>query len=150
MSFLPASAAARRWLWIVLAILLVAGSATTLVLKALDENVSFYKTPSELAVMGPSDRHIRLGGMVEKGSIVQAGTATRFNVTDGVESITVMYDGLLPDLFGEEKGVVAEGRVTERGLVTADRLLAKHDENYMPPEVARAMKPPPSAQPLAK
>lgn len=140
MNLLPKSPAARRWLLIVLIVLVTAGSATFLVLKALDENVSFFKTPTELAVMSPSPQHIRVGGMVLKGSIVQSGTMVRFTITDGAANIAVMYNGLPPDLFAEEKGVVAEGTITEPGIFTADRLLAKHDEKYMPPEVAKAMK----------
>jgi cytochrome c-type biogenesis protein CcmE len=140
MALLPKSSAARRWLGIVLIILVTVAVATFLVLRALDENVSFYKTPSELAVMGPSAAHIRLGGMVEANSIKHEGTWIYFRVTDNIETVNVAYNGLAPDLFREGQGVVAEGRINDKGTFVADRLLAKHDENYMPPEVARAMK----------
>jgi len=139
MIVLPRSPAARRWLWIVLAVLVTVGTATTLVLQALDENVSFYKTPTELAAMTAGPQHIRLGGLVKHGTVVHNGTAVFFTVTDGAGDINVKYTGLLPDLFREGQGVVAEGTLTAAGEFTADRLLAKHDEKYMPPEVARAL-----------
>ncbi len=110
-----------------------------MVLQALEENVSFYKTPTELVSMSPGSQHIRLGGLVKHGTVIHSGTSIFFTVTDEVSDINVQYTGLLPDLFREGQGVVVEGKLLVAGTFTADHLLAKHDENYMPPEVAKAL-----------
>jgi cytochrome c-type biogenesis protein CcmE len=118
------------------------GIAIGLVLFALQDSIVFFYTPSELAQKGvkPGQR-IRLGGLVEKGSVRKSVSATvEFAVTDTVKSIAVRYQGVLPDLFREEQGVVAEGSIGPDGAFAADSVLAKHDENYMPPEVAKALK----------
>jgi cytochrome c-type biogenesis protein CcmE len=97
--------------------------------------------PSLAAGEAPIDRQIRVGGMVVEGSVRRASDRleTRFDVTDFVHSVTVTYDGILPDLFAEGEGVVATGKLGANGVVTASEVLAKHDENYMPPEVAEAL-----------
>lgn len=120
----------------------ILGLAAGLVLFALSDSVTFFYSPSDVAERGvePGER-IRLGGLVEEGSFQKLGDATvRFNVTDFVETMPVTYRGVLPDLFREGQGVVAEGAVQADGSFTADKVLAKHDENYMPPEVADALK----------
>lgn len=132
----------------VLALLVGAGAAAALVLSALSDNVSYFRTPTEV-VSGSypehaANRSFRLGGMVEKGSVRHDGAAVTFQVTDFSKSLSVHYVGLLPDLFREGQGVIAEGHVDGQGVFQADRILAKHDEKYMPPELA-GMKPPPPA-----
>ena len=120
----------------------ILGLAAGLVLFALSDSVTFFYSPSDVAERGvePGER-IRLGGLVEEGSFQKLGDATvRFNVTDFVETMTVTYRGVLPDLFREGQGVVAEGAIQADGRFAADKVLAKHDENYMPPEVADALK----------
>jgi len=120
----------------------ILGLAAGLVLFALSDSVTFFYSPSDVAERGvaPGER-IRLGGLVEEGSFQKLGDATvRFNVTDFVETMPVTYRGVLPDLFREGQGVVAEGAIQADGSFTADKVLAKHDENYMPPEVAEALK----------
>jgi cytochrome c-type biogenesis protein CcmE len=118
------------------------GLAAGLVLFALSDTIVFFHTPSELAEKGiaPGTR-IRLGGMVEEGSISKgAGTETTFVVTDTIATLKVRYDGILPDLFREGQGVVAEGAVQPDGTFHADTVLAKHDENYMPKELADSLR----------
>ncbi|MGF1640874.1 MAG: cytochrome c maturation protein CcmE [Rhodospirillales bacterium] len=117
------------------------GAAVALVLSAIDEAVVFFRSPTEL-VERPElgDRRVRIGGLVEEGSVDRGhGTEVRFRVTDLANAIPVRFDGILPDLFREGQGVVAEGRMQD-GVFVADGVLAKHDENYMPPEVAAALK----------
>lgn len=119
------------------------GAATALVLAAFDENLVFFYSPSDLAAksIGP-DRRIRIGGLVEQQSLERksGGHGVGFRVTDGKATIAVVYNGVLPDLFREGQGVVAEGRLTREGVFAATNVLAKHDEKYMPPEVADALK----------
>jgi cytochrome c-type biogenesis protein CcmE len=125
-----------------LAMLAVAG-ATALVLAAFEENIVFFYSPSQVqAGEAPEDRAFRLGGLVQAGSIEKSGdgTTVRFLVTDTAKSVPVVYSGILPDLFREEQGVVAEGTLGGDGIFLAREVLAKHDENYMPPEVADALK----------
>jgi cytochrome c-type biogenesis protein CcmE len=122
--------------------LAVIGLAAGLVLYALSDTITFFHTPSDLAETGvkPGQR-IRLGGMVEDGSVKKGpGTMTSFTVTDQIGSITVSYNGILPDLFREGQGVVTEGKLQEDGTFMADTVLAKHDENYMPRELANSLK----------
>ena len=120
----------------------ILGIAAGLVLYALSDSVTFFYSPSDVAERGvePGER-IRLGGLVEPGSLEKLGDANvRFNVTDFVETIVVTHRGVLPDLFREGRGVVAEGTIQPDGTFAADKVLAKHDEKYMPPEVADALK----------
>jgi cytochrome c-type biogenesis protein CcmE len=133
----------RRRLWIVLACGIGLGSATALVLVAFNDNLVFFVSPSDLAKSGPTGRTVRLGGLVEQGSVVRASggtTATTFKVTDGAQSVTVTYNGILPDLFREGQGVVTLGSLKPNGTFVASEVLAKHDETYMPKEVADALK----------
>jgi cytochrome c-type biogenesis protein CcmE len=116
--------------------------AVGLVLYALNDTIVFFYTPSDVAEKSiASGQRFRLGGLVEKGSIVKGADATvDFAITDTAKSIKVTYRGVLPDLFREDEGVIAEGRLDAGGRFVADSVLAKHDENYMPPEVAEALK----------
>jgi cytochrome c-type biogenesis protein CcmE len=117
--------------------------AVTLVLSAFRQNLVFFFTPSQVAANeAPLGKTFRIGGMVEAGSVKRQadGLTVRFLVTDTAKSIPVVYRGALPDLFREGKGVVAQGRVGADGVFTASEVLAKHDENYMPPEAADAVK----------
>ena len=117
--------------------------ATGLVLSAFQQNIVFFFTPSQVAANeAPQGRTFRIGGMVETGSVKRQadGLNVRFMVTDTAKSIPVTYRGALPDLFREGKGVVAQGRIGADGVFQASEVLAKHDENYMPPEAAEAVK----------
>ena len=119
------------------------GLASTLVLNAFQSNLVFFFSPSQLvAKEAPVERSFRIGGLVEQGSIQREGQGLtiRFAVTDLAHKIPVTYTGLLPDLFKEGKGVVAQGKLGPDGVFRADQVLAKHDENYMPPEAAQALK----------
>jgi cytochrome c-type biogenesis protein CcmE len=116
--------------------------SSLLVLFALRDTIVFFHTPSEIAEksIGAGQR-FRLGGLVAEGSVKRgAGTAVEFAVTDTLATLRVSYQGVLPDLFREGQGVVAEGRIDGAGVFIADTVLAKHDETYMPPEVAKALK----------
>ncbi len=122
--------------------LVVLGAAIGLVLYAMRDSIVFFYSPSEVAEMkvAPGQR-FRLGGLVETGSVVRdEGTTVRFVVTDRSKNLPVTYTGVLPDLFREGQGVVAEGTLAADGVFHADNVLAKHDENYMPPEVAKKLK----------
>ncbi|MCW0235897.1 MAG: cytochrome c maturation protein CcmE [Ferrovibrio sp.] len=115
--------------------------AAALVLSAFNDNLVFFHSPSDVAEKQlPADRRFRLGGLVEQGSVKKDGLNTDFIVTDLRNSIPVRYTGMLPDLFREGQGVVANGRLDAQGRFIASEVLAKHDENYMPPEVAEALK----------
>jgi cytochrome c-type biogenesis protein CcmE len=116
------------------------GIATALVLMAFEKNLVFFFTPSQVAANeAPQGRTFRIGGMVEKGSVKRDGVEVRFVVTDTAKTIPVVYSGALPDLFREGKGVVAQGQLGADGVFRAREVLAKHDENYMPPEAAHAV-----------
>ena len=116
------------------------GAATALVLSAFEQNLVFFFTPSQVAAHeAPQGRTFRIGGMVEKGSVKREGVEVRFLVTDTAKTIPVLYSGALPDLFREGKGVVAQGQLGADGVFHAREVLAKHDENYMPPEAAHAL-----------
>jgi len=116
------------------------GVVTALVLSAFQENLVFFFTPTEVvANKAPQGRTFRIGGMVEKGSVKREGVDVRFVVTDTAKSLPVVYRGALPDLFREGKGVVAQGQLREDGVFQAREVLAKHDENYMPPEAKEAV-----------
>ncbi|CAJ0722448.1 MULTISPECIES: cytochrome c maturation protein CcmE [Ralstonia] len=133
----------QRRLGILLAALVCAGAATALTLNAFRSNLVFFFSPSQIAAKeAPVAQVFRLGGLVERGSIQRErdGMTIRFIVTDTARGVPVVYHGLLPDLFREGKGVVARGRLGEDGVFVANEVLAKHDENYMPPEAADAVR----------
>ena len=131
----------RKRLWLLLGSLAVLGVAATLVLTALNDNIVFFYSPTQVADKKPGpERRFRLGGLVEQGSVRKSGLEVRFTVTDLQKTVPVVYRGLLPDLFREGQGVIAEGTLGPDGVFTAREVLAKHDENYMPPEVAKALK----------
>lgn len=115
--------------------------AVGLVLFAFEDNLVFFYSPSEVKEKAiPADRRFRVGGLVEAGSVERNGLVTVFRVTDTVNAITIRHEGVLPDLFREGQGVVAEGALDAKGVFIASEVLAKHDETYMPPEVADALK----------
>jgi cytochrome c-type biogenesis protein CcmE len=133
----------RKRLWLVVGSLAVLGFAATLVLTALNDNIVFFYSPTQMAEKQiPPERRFRMGGLVEAGSVTKSadGQETRFKVTDTNKTVDVVYRGLLPDLFREGQGVVAEGSLGSDGVFVAREVLAKHDETYMPPEVAKAIK----------
>ena len=118
------------------------GIASALVLQAFNSNLVFFFSPTQVAEgQAPKGRSFRVGGLVEQGSVVRDahGLSVRFIVTDQARQVPVRYTGLLPDLFMEGKGVVAQGLLGPDGVFRADQVLAKHDENYMPPEAAAAL-----------
>ena len=120
------------------------GIAAALVLNAFQSNLVFFFSPTQVAAReAPVQKNFRIGGLVEQGSLKRQddGLTVHFVVTDLKNSIPVVYNGILPDLFKEGKGVVAQGRLAADGTFHADQVLAKHDENYMPPEAADALKP---------
>jgi cytochrome c-type biogenesis protein CcmE len=131
----------RQRLYLVLAAIAALGLSVGISLYNLQNKVTFFRSPTEIATGKeiPSGR-FRLGGLVESGSVVKTGTEVAFAVTDNAHTVKVVYSGLLPDLFREGQGVVAEGRLDDRGVFVAREVLAKHDEKYMPPEVADALK----------
>ena len=131
----------RRLVWVLLGLVLVS-TAVILVLRALNSNVMFFYSPSQVqAGEAPRNAAFRLGGLVEAGSLQRSadGLQVQFIVTDQVKSVPVAYKGLLPDLFKEGKGVVVSGKLEGEGPFRASEVLAKHDENYMPPEAAHAL-----------
>ncbi|MDY0885901.1 cytochrome c maturation protein CcmE [Dongia soli] len=132
-----------RRLYLVLVSLVLLGGAVALVLAALRQDIVFFLSPTEVAAKPPAPgRAIRIGGLVERGSLRKLGSdgAVLFEVTDLSKSVKVRYRGILPDLFREGQGVVIEGAVNEQGEFIAKEVLAKHDEKYLPPEVAKALK----------
>jgi cytochrome c-type biogenesis protein CcmE len=131
----------RRFMWIGVG-LLALGGAAALTLSAFQSNLVFFFSPSQVAAKeAPQGRAFRIGGLVEAGSLTRdSNTLTvRFRVTDTAQTIPVVYTGLLPDLFKEGKGVVAQGSLQPDGTFRATEVLAKHDENYMPPEAGKAL-----------
>jgi len=119
------------------------GSATALTLSAFSDNLVFFVSPTDLSRTGRSGRQVRLGGLVEQGTVEKSSgkqAGVRFRVTDGSASVPVVYSGILPDLFREGQGVVVVGIEQSDGLFRASEVLAKHDETYMPKEVADALK----------
>jgi cytochrome c-type biogenesis protein CcmE len=127
------------------------GIAAALVLTAFNRNLVFFFTPSQVAANeAPVGRTFRIGGMVVPGSLKREGVDVRFVVTDTAKSMNVVYRGQLPDLFKEGKGVVAQGQLGPDGVFTAREVLAKHDENYMPPEAAHALEQGAKAQKTIK
>jgi cytochrome c-type biogenesis protein CcmE len=136
----------KRIVWIALGVAAL-GVATALVLSAFNKNLVFFLTPSQVAANeAPLGRTFRIGGMVVPGSLKRDGVEVRFAVTDTAKTIPVLYRGQLPDLFREGKGVVAQGHLAPDGTFTAREVLAKHDENYMPPDAAHALEQAKKAQ----
>ena len=130
----------RNRMAIALGVVAVVGAATALVLNAFQSNLVFFYTPTQIAAKeAPSGRTFRLGGLVVEGSVKRDGVKVNFEVTDTAKTVPVQFSGILPDLFKEGKGVVAQGQL-ENGVFQAKEVLAKHDENYMPPEAAEALK----------
>ena len=124
------------------AAVVVVGAGIFMGLQAFNENLVFFFSPSQVAAKeAPTGRTFRLGGVVEPGSVVRQadGVTVEFRVTDTAQTVPVRYTGILPDLFSEGQGVVAQGKLDEAGVFTASEVLAKHDENYMPPEAAQAL-----------
>jgi cytochrome c-type biogenesis protein CcmE len=138
----------RRRMWVLLLCAIGLGSATALTLTAFQDNLVFFRSPSDImTAQSPTpDRAFRLGGLVESGSVEREPTVAgqrpvvHFRVTDGAHAIRVTYAGVLPDLFREGQGVVTMGRLGPDGVFRASEVLARHDETYMPPEVADALK----------
>ena len=131
----------RKRLAIAAGVLLALAAATALVLNAFRSTLVFFFTPTQVAAgEAPQQRPFRLGGLVRAGSVQREGVQIRFVVTDTQREVPVTYNGLLPDLFKEGKGVVAQGTLGPDGVFVAREVLAKHDENYMPPEAAEALK----------
>jgi cytochrome c-type biogenesis protein CcmE len=126
---------------LIVAALVAVGIAATLILNAFRSNIVFFFTPTQVATKeAPIGRGFRIGGMVKEGSLKRDGVNVQFVVTDFAQSVPVAYTGILPDLFKEGKGVVAQGTLDSDGVFHATEVLAKHDENYMPPEAAEALK----------
>lgn len=137
----------KQRLYFILFVLGCLGFAVGLSLYALRDNISFFYSPKEIAAYRLANdpriatgKTFRLGGLVKAGTVEKIEETVRFTVTDGAADVDVQYRGIVPDLFREGQGVVAMGRLNDAGLFVADELLAKHDENYMPPEVAKALK----------
>lgn len=132
--------AKHQRLWLVVGALVALGGAGALAFSTLGDKATYFYAPSDLAGKQLPENAIRLGGMVEKGSLVRSGQTVNFVVTDNAQTVPVTYTGILPDLFREGQGVIAEGKLAPDGTFHAETILAKHDEKYMPPEVAGAMR----------
>lgn len=133
----------KQRLYIVLMFVLGIGASVGLMLAALEDNLQLFFSPSDIvAGKANTSQTIRVGGLVVEGSVnrEQGNLAVRFDLTDNAENVTVEYSGILPDLFREGQGIVAMGKLDQNGVFVADEVLAKHDENYMPPEVAESLK----------
>ena len=131
----------KKRLWLIAGGLIICGAAAALVFNAFEENLVFFFSPSQVAAHeAPEGRAFRIGGFVQEGSVQRQkdGVTVRFEVTDTAHTVPVTYKGSLPDLFKEGKGVVAQGKL-QNGVFVADQVLAKHDENYMPPEAEKAV-----------
>ena len=124
------------------ALLLISSLATFLVLKSLNKNILYFKSPTDIKINQDIDfaKKIRVGGMVKKNSVIISEEEIKFIITDFKNELKISYSGTVPNLFSEEKGVVAEGKLQDKTFFVADRILAKHDENYMPPELKNIMK----------
>lgn len=130
----------KRALWVVGGMAAL-GVAATLVLNAFSSNLVFFFTPSQVADgEAPIEKHFRIGGLVVEESVERQGTKVSFRITDQAHTVPVRYEGILPDLFKEGRGIVAQGKLQADGNFVASEVLAKHDENYMPPEAAEALK----------
>ena len=135
--------ARKKRLYLVVLILIGIATATGLAINAFNENLMFFYSPSEVAEgKAPTDHPFRVGGLVTNGSVQRQadGLTVQFELTDNQKAVTVEYTGILPDLFREGQGIVSMGRLRGDGVFVADEVLAKHDENYMPPEVADTLK----------
>jgi len=133
----------KKRLGIILLMVVGIGITVTLAIAAFQQNMLYYFSPTQIvAGEAPTNKAIRVGGMVSKGSLQRASDSllVKFAVTDYAHTISVQYTGILPDLFREGQGIVAIGQMQENGTFSADEVLAKHDENYMPPEVADSLK----------
>ena len=133
----------QKRLWAVVLVLAGMGIATALILTAFNKNLMYFYSPSQIAAgEAPTERPFRVGGLVVKGSVKRAPNSlvVHFTLTDTIKNVDVSYDGILPDLFREGQGIVANGKLGGDGVFVAAEVLAKHDENYMPPEVAAALK----------
>jgi cytochrome c-type biogenesis protein CcmE len=133
----------RKRLWVVLGILGGVAASVALAVMASRENIMFYFDPSQIAAgKAPADKRFRIGGMVVKGSVTRkpGDLTVHFVLTDFAHDVGVSYAGVLPDLFREGQGIIAHGRLDSQGVFVADEVLAKHDEKYMPPEVAASLK----------
>jgi cytochrome c-type biogenesis protein CcmE len=138
----PAKKLKQQRLTLVIISLVLLSGAVALMLRAMDDGITFFISPSEVAEGNKTvDERFRLGGLVEVGSVSsdENGLVILFNITDNINSTPVRYRDLLPDLFREGQGVIAEGSMNADGVFVADKVLAKHDENYMPPEVAEML-----------
>ncbi len=135
----------KRRLALVIFLVAGLGAGITLVLLALNENINLFFTPTQVAAgeVAAPQRRFQVGGLVLPGSVAREenNTTTRFTLTDLRAQVPVEYSGILPDLFREGQGIVAEGVLNEQGVFIAQRVLAKHDENYMPPHVAESLEP---------
>jgi cytochrome c-type biogenesis protein CcmE len=132
----------KQRLLIVLFVVLFSSAAVGLVVYAMRGNINLFYPPADVAAgKAPVEQPIRVGGMVREGSVQRSddSLAVRFEITDFQASVPVVYEGILPDLFDEGQGAVASGRLNDDGVLVASEILAKHDENYMPPEVAEAL-----------
>jgi cytochrome c-type biogenesis protein CcmE len=133
----------KQRLLLIAAMVIGVGVAAGFALKAFNQNLMFFYTPTKvMAGEAPTGRLIRVGGLVTKGSLKRQadGLTVHFDITDYAHTMTVQYTGILPDLFREGQGIVAHGKLQQDGSFVADEVLAKHDEKYMPPEVADALK----------
>lgn len=130
----------QRRMWIVLTIVLAAAGGVYLVTQALRSNMVFFLTPGQVAAGEAQGKTLlRIGGLVQPGSFKRDGSSVSFVLTDNKHTVTVAYTGVLPDLFAEGKGAIAQGQLGRNGELAATEVLAKHDENYMPPEVKKAL-----------
>lgn len=131
----------KQKLIIILGGFVALGLAVGLMTYAMRENINLFYTPSQVAAgEAPMEKRIRVGGLVVVGSVIRGDNLdVTFDITDNAETISVRYDGILPDLFREGQGIIANGKLVEKNLVQAEEVLAKHDENYMPPEVQHAI-----------
>lgn len=135
-------AARKKRLYLIALMVVGVGIAVTFALNAFNQNLMFFYSPSEvIGGEAPKDHTFRLGGLVTDGSVQRQsdGLTVQFDVTDTAKNVTVQYTGILPDLFREGQGIVAHGRLRDDGVFVAEEVLAKHDENYMPPEVADSL-----------
>jgi len=133
---------AKKRATLLTALLLVSLIAVFIILKSLNKNILYFKSPTEIKTSQDIDfsKKIRVGGMVKKNSLIISEEEIKFTITDFKNELKISYSGTVPNLFTEEKGVVAEGKLQDKTFFIADRILAKHDENYMPPELKNLMK----------
>ena len=133
---------AKKRATLLTALLLVSLIAVFTIFKSLNKNILYFKSPTEIKTSQDIDfsKKIRVGGMVKKNSLIISEEEIKFTITDFKNELKISYSGTVPNLFSEEKGVVAEGKLQDKTFFIADRILAKHDENYMPPELKNLMK----------